>query len=174
MELSGKIFSVGDFVSRGNELGCVVACCSDGQDLSSLSTHGTRSRRCPNTTPCGRVLAVSELAGEQPMPRSVSAGSTSQRKGSHSSTCESRFVHRSACASPSFAAVEHMLSVAGAGWHIGSPMCIPWMHHCCSCALHIGLPMCTFRRTMGAHRLADVHPLKFWITHRHRSLVSLA
>ena len=36
MELNGKRISVGDFVLRGSSLGCVVACCSDGQDLIAL------------------------------------------------------------------------------------------------------------------------------------------
>ena len=36
MDVGGKTFSVGDFVGRGDELGCVVACCVEGLDLFAI------------------------------------------------------------------------------------------------------------------------------------------
>ena len=36
MEIRGKHFSVGDFAARGGELGYLVACCIEGDDLFAI------------------------------------------------------------------------------------------------------------------------------------------
>ena len=60
VDIGGRTFSFGDFVARGDEVGLVVACCVEGQDLfvivdlwskvAQISQHsssweGTRTRR---------------------------------------------------------------------------------------------------------------------------------
>ena len=36
VDIGGKSFSVGDFVARGDELGLVVECCVESQDLFAI------------------------------------------------------------------------------------------------------------------------------------------
>ena len=78
MELNGKVLSVGDFVSRGNELGCVVACCSDGQDLfvlvdtwrqvSQVSQHSSMWEGAGSQRACWRAADAQECVCWQYLP----------------------------------------------------------------------------------------------------------